>query len=147
MFFPIDLEEGFGLNIRLLKEGSKSDLSLGAGFGLTQTFNNNVFKEDTSDTTSVKIYNELESVFLSGIEGTISGDFKISNNITYLLELTTLLPFDKERSQTYSIQNSVDFRISNLLSINYTLSLDKSENYDWTVQNHNLSLTLTFISF
>ncbi len=143
MFFPIKLEEGLGLNLSVIKT-NRSDLNIKTGFGLSQTFNNDVFEQDKNDS---KRFNELESVYLNGIEGSVSGDFRISNNVTYIFEIYTLQPFEKDRKQTYRIENTITFRISSFISLDYTLSLNKDETKAWTVQNHNLSLNFTFISF
>ncbi|MEA2103417.1 MAG: hypothetical protein U9P79_02085 [Candidatus Cloacimonadota bacterium] len=145
-FMPVNLEEGFGLNVRLIRSSSRSDLTIKAGLGLSQTFNNDVYEEITTSSDSTRKFQELESINLSGIEATVNGDFKLSNNITYNIELYTLYPFDENRSQRYRAENTIDFRFSNFLSLNYTLTLSKGDK-DWTVQNHNLSLDLTFISF
>ncbi|MCK4357587.1 MAG: DUF481 domain-containing protein [Candidatus Cloacimonetes bacterium] len=143
MFFPMRFEEGLGLNISLLKS-SRSNLSIKGGLGLSQTMNNDVFEQDSDNP---KIFNCLKSVDLKGIEGSISGDFRIISNLSYFFEVYTLYPFDGERSQIFRLENTFNFRISRFVSLDYTLSLNRDESKDWVVQRHNLSVDITFISF
>ena len=143
MFFPISLEEGIGLNITLLKR-NRSNLNLKGGLGLSQTINNDVYEQDSDNS---KIFSRLKTVDLKGIEGSVSGDFRITNNINYFFEVYTLYPFDEQRSQIFRLENTFNFRISRFISLDYTLALNRDESKDWVVQKHNLSIDVTFISF
>lgn len=141
--FPVNFEEGFGLSLRILNDPSR-DLKLNSGFGLSQEINDDVF-EQSSNIKS--IFNELENVNLSGIEVSLSGDFQVTNNLTYTVDFYTLYPLDKDRKQSYRFENSLSLRLTSIFSLDYALNLEKGESKDWLVQKHNLSLSLTFISF
>jgi hypothetical protein len=143
MFFPIRLEEGIGINITLLKS-NRSNLNIKSGLGLSQTINNDVFERESEDSPK---FNRLESVYLKGIEASVSGDFRITNNLSYFGEIYTLYPFEKDRSQVFRFENTFIFRISRFISLDYTLSLNRDETKDWTVQRHNLAIDFTIISF
>ena len=143
MLYPISLEEGFGLNLTVFNTNT-SNLYIKTGLGFSQTLNSNVYEQDATDTD---VFRELESVNLSGFEGNVGGDFRISNNINYIFEFYTLYPFEKSRKQIFRFDNTVSFRISSYVSLDYTLTVKQDETKTWTQVDHNLSLDLTIISF
>ncbi|MBC8527608.1 MAG: hypothetical protein H8D22_12280 [Candidatus Cloacimonetes bacterium] len=143
VLYPINLEEGFGLNLTLLNT-NRSNLYIKTGLGMSQTLNNHCFEQDTNDN---KRFNELESIYLNGIEGNIVGDFQITNDISDWCEFYTLYPFEKDRSQVYRFENTLTFRISSYVSLDYKITIKREELPDWIQLYHNLSLDITFISF
>ena len=143
MLYPLSLEEGIGLNLTLFNTNT-SNLYIKTGLGFSQTVNSNVYEQDTTDPN---IFRELESVNLSGFEGNVGGDFRISNNINYVAEFYTLYPFEKSRKQVFRLDNTLSFRISSYVSLDYTLTVKQDETKSWTQVDHNLSLDLTIISF
>ncbi len=143
MFFPIRLEEGIGINITLLKS-NRSNLNIKSGLGLSQTINNDVFERESEDSPK---FNRLESIYLRGIEVSVSGDFRILRNLSYFGEVYTLYPFEKDRSQIIRWENTFTLRITRFVSLDYTLLLEREETPDWIVQNHDLSVVFTIISF
>jgi len=112
--------------------------------GFSQTVNSNVYEQDAADPT---IFRELESVNLSGFEGNVGGDFRISSNINYVFEFYTLYPFEKSRKQVFRLDNTLSFRLSSIVSLDYTLTVKQDETKTWTQVDHNVSLDLTIISF
>ncbi|MEA3474956.1 MAG: hypothetical protein U9R23_00690 [Candidatus Cloacimonadota bacterium] len=143
VLYPISLEEGFGLNLTLLNT-NRSNLYIKTGLGMAQTLNNHCYEQDPNDN---KIFNELESIYLNGIEGNIVGDFQITNDISDWFEFYTLYPFEKDRAQVYRFENTLTFRISSYVSLDYKLTIKREELPDWIQLYHNLSLDITFISF
>jgi len=143
MLYPLSLEEGVGLNLTVFNTNT-SNLYIKTGLGFSQTVNSNVYEQDTTDPT---IFRELESVNLSGFEGNVGGDFRISNNINYVFEFYTLYPFEKSRKQVFRLDNTLSFRLSSYVSLDYTLTVKQDETKTWTQVDHNLSLDLTIISF
>ncbi len=143
MLYPLSLEEGIGLNLTVLNSNT-SNLYIKTGLGFSQTINSNVYEQDTADPT---LFRELESVNLSGFEGNIGGDFRISNNINYVFEFYTLYPFEKSRKQVFRLDNTLSFRLSSIVSLDYTLTVKQDETKTWTQVDHNVSLDLTIISF
>lgn len=141
--FPVKFEEGFGISLRLMNDPSR-DLRFNTGFGLSQNINSDVYEQDKNNKNQ---FNELETIYLSGLEASLAGDFQFVDNLTYIVELYTLYPFDKDRTQSYRFENSISLRLTSIFSLDYSLNLEKSETKDWLVQNHNLSLNVTFISF
>lgn len=141
--FPVKFEEGFGLSLRILNSPAQ-DLKFNTGFGLSQNINSDVYEQDKNNKN---LFNELETIYLSGLEASLSGDFQFAGNLTYVIELYTLYPFDEDRTQSYRFENSISLRITSIFSLDYSLNLEKGETKDWLVQNHNLSLNVTFISF
>lgn len=143
IFSPLRFEEGIGFNYTALKTKSAS-LSLKAGFGFSQTLNNDVFKQDPENP---KIFREQESLYLEGLEASVTGDFRIFRNLNYFGELYTLYPFDEDRTQVVRWDNNFTFRISRFVAVDYTLSFIQDEAKDWTVYRHDLSVNLSIISF
>ncbi|MCK4339686.1 MAG: hypothetical protein KAW87_06845 [Candidatus Cloacimonetes bacterium] len=143
MFFPIRCEEGIGINITLLKS-NRSNLNIKSGLGLSQTINNDVFERESKSSPK---FNRLESIYLRGIEISVGGDFRILSNLSYFGEIYTLYPFEKDRSQVFRFENTFTLRISRFISLDYTLLLERKEIPDWIVQNHDLSVVFTIISF
>ena len=143
MLYPLNLEEGIGLNLTVFNTNT-SNLYIKTGLGLSQTINSNVYEQNGAQTN---VFNELESVSLRGFEGTVDGDFRITNNINYVFEFYTLYPFEKDRKQIIRLDNTFSFRISSYVSLDYTITIKQEEAKDWTLVDHNLSLGLTIISF
>jgi len=143
MLYPLSMEEGVGLNLTLFNTNT-SNLYVKTGLGFSQTLNSDVYEQSTTNTD---VFKELESVSLSGFEGTVSGDFRISNNINYVFEFYTLYPFEKNRKQVFRFDNTISFRISSIVSLDYSLTIKEDETKTWTQVDHNLSLDLTIISF
>lgn len=143
MLYPLSMEEGVGLNLTLFNTNT-SNLYVKTGLGFSQTVNSDVYEQSP---TNPDVFHELESVSLSGFEGTVSGDFRISNNINYVFEFYTLYPFEKNRKQVFRFDNTISFRISSIVSLDYTLTIKEDETKTWTQVDHNLSLDLTIISF
>jgi len=143
MMYPLSLEEGMGLNLTIFNTNT-SNLYVKTGLGFSQTLNSDVYEQDVTQTN---VFKELESVNLSGFEGNVGGDFRISNNINYVFEFYTLYPFEKSREQVFRLDNTLSFRISSYVSLDYTLTVKQDETKTWTQVDHNLSLDLTIISF
>lgn len=143
VFHPLRFEEGLGFNYTALKT-SRASLNLKAGFGFSQTLNNDVFKQDPENP---KIFREQESVYLEGIEASITGDFRVFRNLNYFGELYTLYPFEEDLTQVVRWDNKFTFRISRFVAVDYTLSFVQDETKDWTVHRHDLSVNLSIISF
>ncbi len=143
MLYPLSMEEGVGLNLTLFNTNT-TNLYVKAGLGFSQTANTDVYEQST---TNPNVFNQLESVSLSGFEGTVNGDFRISNNINYVFEFYTLYPFEKSRKQVFRFDNTISIRISSIVSLDYSLTIKEDETKTWTQVDHNLSLDLTIISF
>jgi len=143
MLYPLSLEEGVGFNFTVFNTNT-SNLYVKTGLGFSQNINTNVFEQDALEP---EVFRELESVSLSGFEGTVSGDFRIANNVNYVFEFYTLYPFEKSRKQVFRFDNTVSVRISSIVSLDYSLTIKEDETKTWTQVDHNISLDLTIISF
>ena len=151
-FFPIELKEGFGINYRILKL-SRANLSFRAGFGIRQSFNNDVFVYDDSetftDTADVehRKYFELASTNTTGTELSLVGNFQLPFNLTYSTDADFYFPFDENDEYTFEWENSFDLNLFKHISLDYKFNLKKrgeDSGIDYLVREHSLFLRVTY---
>lgn len=159
-FKPITLSESLGIFAEPVKT-NPFNLSIRTGFGLRQTFANDVLVIQDDDTTEAQI--EVQditnpdsslTVFQGGIEGFVGIFGKLRNDrVSYDLGVTALLPFlnndPEDRSATeltrVGVAGTVAFAVFDWMSINYKLRILRDPQLldDLQVQN-NLLLTFNY---
>ena len=151
-FFPIELKEGFGVNYRILKL-SRANLSFRAGFGIRQSFNEDVFVYDPSetfvDTADVehRKYFGLASTNTTGTELSLVGNFQLPLNLTYSTDADFYFPFDENDEYTFEWENSFNLNLFKHISLDYKFNLEKrgkDSGINYLVREHSLFLRVTY---
>ncbi len=151
-FFPIELKEGFGINYRILKL-SRANLSFRAGFGIRQSFNNDVFVYDPSesyidnDNIEHREYFELASTNTTGTELSLVGNFQLPFNLNYSTDADFYFPFDENDEYTFEWENSFNLNLFKHISLDYKFNLEKrgeDSGIDYLVREHSLFLRVTY---
>ncbi|MCK5051425.1 MAG: DUF481 domain-containing protein [Candidatus Cloacimonetes bacterium] len=151
-FYPIELKEGIGINYRILNL-SRANLSFRAGFGIRQSFVEDVFVYDDSetfiDTADVehRKYFELVSTNTTGTELSLVGDFQLPFNLTYSTDADFYFPFDENDEYTFEWENSFNLNLFKHISLDYKFNLEKlskDSGIDYLVKEHSLFLRVTY---
>ena len=161
-FFPIELKEGIGINYRILNL-SRANLSFRAGFGIRQSFNEDVFvyndeEIDIYDPASKKTfidaagvehrkYFELASTNTTGTELSLVGNFQLPFNLTYASDADFYFPFDENDEYTFEWENSFNLNLFKHISLDYKFNLEKlsvDSGKDYLVREHSLFLRVTY---
>lgn len=150
-FFPIELKEGVGINYRILNL-SRSNLSVRAGFGIRQNFNNDVFVVDDStyiDTLGYehRNYYELTSTNTTGTELSLVGSFQLPFNLSYSSYADFYFPFDDNDEYTFEWENSFNLKLFKYISLDYKYNIEKmgeDSGIDYLVRTHSLFLRVTY---
>ena len=151
-FFPIELKEGFGINYRILKL-SRANLSFRAGFGIRQSFNEDVFVYDPSETfvdvagVEHRKYFELASTNTTGTELSLVGNFQLPFNLTYSTDADFYFPFDENDEYTFEWENSFNLNLFKHISLDYKFNLEKrgkDSGIDYLIREHSLFLRVTY---
>ena len=142
-FFPLNLKEGLGLNMRLLNQANVT-ANLRFGFGMEQDIQNDVFVKTDSD----NIYRRMESEYKEGTEISLVGNLRLFSNITYTTDAYVLFPFDKEKDKTIEWENTINFKLFKYISLDYKLKLENrfiNDEEEYIYNEHSLFLRVTYI--
>ncbi len=148
-FFPLNLKEGLGLNLRILNT-PRAKLDLRTGFGMRQDIYKDVFTFEKTETDSVTnilydIYQENDSSYQEGLEVSLMADFQLPINLSYNSDLDILFPFDKQKNTSFVFGNIFNLKILDPLSIDYKVTLTKNDEIqDYLIIDHNLFLRFTY---
>ncbi len=161
-FYPIELKEGIGINYRILNL-SRANLSFRAGFGIRQSFNEDVFVYNEEeiyiyDPNSAKTfvdaddiehrkYYELASTNTTGTELSLVGNFQLPYNLTYSTDADFYFPFDEEDEYIFEWENSFNLNLLKHISLDYKFNLEKlskDSGIDYLVKEHSLFLRVTY---
>lgn len=151
-FFPIELKEGIGINYRLLNL-SRSNLSVRAGFGVRQYFNEGVFVLNDSETYvdndgyEHRNYYELISTNTTGTELSLVGNFQLPFNLSYTSYADFYFPFDENDEYTFEWENSFNLKLLKHISIDYKYNIEKKSKesgIDHLVRSYSLFLRITY---
>ena len=151
-FYPIELKEGIGINYRILNL-SRANLSFRAGFGIRQSFVEDVFVYDPDeaivDTADVehRKYFELASTNTTGTELSLVGNFQLPFNLTYSTDADFYFPFDENDEYTFEWENSFNLNLFKHISLDYKFNLEKlskDSGIDYLVKEHSLFLRVTY---
>lgn len=150
--FPIELKEGIGINYRILNF-SRVNLSFRTGFGIRQSFNDDVFVYDPSETfidtfdIEHRKYYELTSTNTTGIELSLVGNFQLPLNLTYATDADFYFPFNEGDEFRFEWENSFKLKLLKHISLDYKFNLeklDKKSGIDYLVKEHSLFLRVTY---
>jgi len=151
-FYPIELKEGIGINYRILNL-SRANLSFRAGFGIRQSFNDDVFVYDPSETPvdndniEHRKYFELASTNTTGTELSLVGNFQLPFNLTYSTDADFYFLFDENDEYTFEWENSFNLNLFKHISLDYKFNLEKlskDSGIDYLVKEHSLFLRVTY---
>jgi len=148
--FPISLKEGVGVNWRAINS-LQADLYLRGGFGLRQEINKNYFSDAGTEVigeNSYRVYQEEKSQYKEGIEFSAIGNMRLPYNIHYDLNADILLPFDKNESVTFDVEQVINMRLLKYLSLDYRLEIsyvDPTDADSYFKNNQSLYLRLTYV--
>ncbi|MBD3289273.1 hypothetical protein GF337_10750 [candidate division KSB1 bacterium] len=135
-FSPLELKEGIGLNLRLIKS-LRTNFNIRVGMGFRQNINRDLFNQDEMDDT--KLYRK-PSAYLKGPEASFIGNSRIFRNIMITSELDLLLPSNTNEEIVYDWENNINLRLSKNISIDYTLRIKKDKTVISYIQYENILL-------
>jgi hypothetical protein len=123
----LNLREGLGLNFRLL-HGQYVTLNLRFGAGFRQNlFNNSFVLDQGQSTASVQVFTQIEDFDQAGAEATLNGLLRITRFLHFITDLEGLWDLSSDVENRTPIdfewQNTLSFRLSPYLSIDYSLDL------------------------
>ncbi|MBN2013077.1 hypothetical protein JW960_27350 [candidate division KSB1 bacterium] len=118
-FSPLELKEGIGINLQLLKS-LRANLNIRAGMGFRQNINWNLYTQDSQDNLS---YYAKNSAWLRGPEASLIGNYRVFRNMMITSELDMLLPYGTNDQFVYDWENNINLRLSKNISIDYTLRI------------------------
>lgn len=142
-FYPLTLEEGIGLNINVMKT-SNSNINFRAGFGYKQIYNKDSYEFDSENDTQ-KIYTKISDSKINGFEFSLLNEFKPIRRVTINNEFNIILPFDKEKSNSYDGESQVNIKLFKNTSLDYTFRVTKAENADKPNYENILQLRFSII--
>jgi len=148
-FYPLNLKEGIGLNMRLLNRAS-INLYFRTGFGMEQDIKKDVFQKDSdfdSTTEGYQKYDILKSEYKKGTELSLVGSIRFRFGLTYNTDAYILFPFDKSINKTVEWENTFNMKLLKYVSLEYKLKLENKELNDeeYIYNEHSLFLRLTYI--
>jgi len=143
-FSPLELKEGVGINLLLVKS-LRANFNIRGGMGFRQNINWELYaKSSTNDTTFYK----KDSSFLRGPEAALIGNLRIGRNMMITSELDMLIPSGFKKGLVYDWENNLNFRISKNISMDYTLRIKKDPSITNYIQyEHILLLRYSYILF
>ncbi|KAA3600072.1 MAG: DUF481 domain-containing protein [Calditrichaeota bacterium] len=127
-FFPLTLEEGIGFNINVMKT-TNSNINFRAGLGYKQIYNKDSY-EFTSDNETQKIYTKIDDNKVEGFEFSFLNELKPIRRVTINNEFNIILPFDKEKSNSFDGESQINIKLFKNTSLDYTFRISKAEDAD-----------------
>lgn len=157
--FPLEMRESIGVNYQILNR-SKVNLSLRAGFGFRQTFNEDVYgsldpnsslaQQDSIDGVNVVNADKFIAIENSNTKGTelsAVASFELPIDLSYNTNLEILIPFDEDEPISADWENSFDLRLFKYVSLNYKLNLSNKtpeQGDEYWLTEHSLFLRITY---
>ena len=142
--FPLQFKEGFGVNVTPLRS-FLARLSVRAGLGYRQIYNNDVFGQDPNVDT---LFVAKENSFPQGFETSLVSNFAILRNLTVTTDLDVLFPFQQQAKREYSLENFVSLGLTKNVTVEHTLRLNQIPSIaDYTIQEQFISLRLSYFLF
>lgn len=142
-FYPLTIEEGFGLNINVMKTIS-SNINFRAGFGYKQIYNKDSY-EFSSENDTQKIYTKISDSKINGFEFSFLNELKPIRRVTINNEFNIILPFDKTKSNSYDGESKFNIKLFKNTSLDYTFRITKAENADRPNYENILQLRFSII--
>jgi hypothetical protein len=135
-FSPLELKEGFGLNLLLVKS-QRASFNVRGGMGFRQNINWKLYAKSISDDST---FYRKSSAYLRGPEAALIGSYRIRRNIMINSELDMLVPSENQNQLVYEWENNLNFRLSKNISIDYTLRVKRDPSIVSYVQYEQILL-------
>ncbi len=143
-FGSLRLREGFGINVRLLRNRTAT-VNWRGGVGFRQNrFNDAFVVSDLLATPELDLF-EIDDVNQEGFETTVTGNVRLTRVLSYITDLEVFADLDDTGEPTLDWRNTLSFRLTRYLSIDYTLDLLRlPQVLDETQTRQNLLLRVSF---
>ncbi len=143
-FGSLRVREGFGINVRLLRT-DKATFNWRGGIGLRQNVFNNTFVERDLLTTPEIDYFEIDDFSEEGFETTLTGNVRLARRLSFITDLEVFADASNTGDPTIDWRNTLSFRLSRFLSLDYTYDLlDFPQVSSETQTRQNLLLRASF---
>ncbi len=143
-FTPLELKEGFGLNISLIRS-MRANFNIRFGMGFRQNINKDLFIQSSDNDTT---FFQKNSIYQRGPEASLLGNYRIFRNMMITSELDVLAPSGNYDRLVYEWENNINYRVSKNISLDYTIRLKRDPSIISYVQTEQiLLLRYSFILF
>ncbi len=143
-FGSLRLREGFGINVRLLRN-DRAAVNWRGGLGLRQNIFNDAFVERDLVTTPELDLFEVDDFNQEGLETTLTANVRVARRLSFITDLEVFADVDDTDDPTIDWRNTVSFRLSRYLSLDYTYDLlDFPQVSSRTQTRQNLLLRASF---
>lgn len=138
------LREGFGINVRLLRN-ERATINWRGGLGLRQNLFSNAFVvNDVAATPELDLF-EVDDFSQEGLETTLLANVRLANRLSYLGDLEIFADVDDTGNPTIDWRNTLSYRLSRYLSLDFTYDLlDFPQVSDQTQIRRSLLLRASF---
>ncbi len=143
-FGSLRLREGVGINLRLFRN-ERASVNWRAGLGLRQNQFDNTFVEADLPGTPELDFFELDDFTQEGVETTLLGNVRLTRRLFYITDLEVFADVDDTSNPTIDWRNTVSWRLSRFLSLDYTFDLlDFPQISNETQTRQNVLLRVSF---
>lgn len=143
-FGSLRVREGVGINVRLFRNQNVT-LNWRGGLGLRQNQFANTFVENDLLGTPELDFFEIDDFNQEGIETTLLGNIRLSRRLSFITDLEVFADVDDTGNPTIDWRNTVSWRLSRFLSLDYTFDLlDFPQVSNETQTRQNLLLRVSF---
>ncbi len=143
-FGSMRFREGFGINVRLLRN-DRATINWRGGIGLRQNLFKNAFVVDDQVGTAALDLFEIDDFNQEGFETTLLADVRLANRLSYLGDLEIFADVDNTGDPTIDWRNTLSYRLSRYLSLDYTYDLlDFPQVSDKTQIRQSLLMRVSF---
>lgn len=148
--YPLQMKEGVGVNFRLFNR-PRIHLNLRSGFGLRQSFMDGVYElADASYTpageeTAYRLYQENKTIYNTGTEFSLVGNFNLPFNLSYRTNADLLVPFEGSSNINFDWENDFNLRLFKYISVYYRIDISSDpENFDKFYFDQSVFLRLSY---
>ncbi len=143
-FGSLRLREGFGINVRLLRN-ERATINWRGGVGFRQNLFSNAFVvSDLAATPELDLF-EIDDFNQEGLETTLLANVTLANRLSYLGDLEIFADVDDTGNPTIDWRNTLSYRLSRYLSLDFTYDLlDFPQVSDQTQVRRSLLLRASF---
>ena len=120
-FSPLELKEGIGINLLLIKS-LRANFNIRGGMGFRQNINWELYAKTAGNDS---VFVKKPSAFLRGPEAALLGNYRIFRAMMITSELDMLIPSGGNNKLVYDWDNNLNFRISKNISIDYTVRIKR----------------------
>lgn len=140
-------KEGVGINVRLFRN-QIATINWRGGVGFRQSQFNGAFVENDLVTTPEIDFFELDDINQEGLETTLLASVRLARRLSYITDLEVFADFDDTGNPTIDWRNTLSFRLTRFLSLDYTYDLlDFPQVSDKKQTRQNLLLRASFDIF